>query len=90
MKVVTDKRERNSKPLFSKKLWETILTNCSKETSSEQPSLSAWKMKWLGHTGMLGAIPVWPTPYRLQRTTKPLSLNRYGPHHTGMAGAIPV
>jgi hypothetical protein len=52
--------------------------------------MAAWKMKWLGHTGMVGAIPVWPPPYWLQKITKPLSLNQYGPHHTGMVGVIPV
>ena len=40
-------------------------------------TFSAWKMKWLGHTGMLGAIPV-------------KLLDRYGPHHTGMVPTLPV
>ena len=39
---------------------------------------------------MVGAIPVLPPPYQLQKITKLLGLNRYGPQNTGMVGAILV
>jgi hypothetical protein len=54
--------------------------------------LTAWKMKWLGYTSMVGAIPVWPNePVWWGHTGMVPTIlvwsptYRYGPQHTGMA-----
>ena len=41
--------------------------------------MAAWKMKWLGHTSMVGAIPVWPPPYWYCGGHTGSKINQYGP-----------